>query len=822
MGIRHAKTLTLRGEAFNETRAKVIQDLAIPQSPQQLFDPFKAVRKSSRVQRSTKQGRERDKKKCRRLRIATPLLREPPPIIHKGDDFDFYTLTTSTRGLPLSKETQMKRAQDPHSSINRLMYGYVNHESKKIPKEDSKEGWAPRENKNREPVRRNVTVETTDAKALVAQDGIGNFMPPKPDLILADVDEYVVSESVTSVLDVATNEAKTSQSKPKSVSEPLIKDWVSNRNLLSRKSIIGKPNILGKTVKVLEGNPQQDLQKKEVIDSGCSRLYTNDDWNEVKQILRMELRLTLAYTYYCQLKVNAASFGLLQRTRTSMERHRYTPRWMERSTIASAIICLAINQKFNFSEYILDSMVKHLDNGTKFLMYPRVGKDFSRRDTPLFPAMLVPDQEDELGEETVVDEAVNKEMHDSLERATTTATSLDAEHDRGGGPRRQDTMRDTITQTRSENVSKQSNDPHLLRVNTLGSGEDSLKLNELMELCTKLSERVLNLETTKTTQEKEISSLKRRVKRLEKKRRSRTYRLKRSYKIGLSARVESSAKEPILDKENASKHGRNIADIDADADTILVDETTEDHGRYDDQEMFNISVLDDEEEVILKEAQDVQNVVKKVIEDITTAGIKETVSTVTLITTINVTPDELTMAQALVEIKKSKPKSATTTTKTVTIPTPDSTRPKTRGVVMQKPGETLITTIITKSSKVQEKGKGIMVEEPLKMKKKDQISFDEQEARRLQAEFDEQDKLAEEKAQLIEDENLAWEYVQAMMDADYELAARLHKEEQGELTIKEKSRLFMELMDKRKTHFEKLRAEEKRRKPPTKAQIRNQ
>nr|GEV61687.1 hypothetical protein [Tanacetum cinerariifolium] len=37
----------------------------------------------------------------------------------------------------------------------------------------------------------------------------GNFMPPKSDLILADVDEYVVSESVTSVPAIATNEAKT-------------------------------------------------------------------------------------------------------------------------------------------------------------------------------------------------------------------------------------------------------------------------------------------------------------------------------------------------------------------------------------------------------------------------------------------------------------------------------------------------------------------------------------------------------------------------------------------------------------------------------------
>nr|GFC54235.1 hypothetical protein [Tanacetum cinerariifolium] len=151
----------------------------------------------------------------------------------------------------------------------------------------------------------------------------------------------------------------------------------------------------------------------------------------------------------------------------------------------------------------------------------------------------------------------------------------------------------------------------------------------------------------------------------------------------------SSGKEQSLDEEDASKQGRNIADIDADAEITLVDETADDQGRYDDQEMFDISVLDDDKEFLLKEAQDVQNVVEKVIEDITTAGIKEIVSTAAPITTTDVTPDELTMAQALVEIKKSKPKSSTTTTTTttttVTIPTPDSTRPKPRGVVMQEP-----------------------------------------------------------------------------------------------------------------------------------------
>nr|GEZ12208.1 hypothetical protein [Tanacetum cinerariifolium] len=51
----------------------------------------------------------------------------------------------------------------------------------------------------------------------------------------------------------------------------------------------------------------------------------------------------------------------------------------------------------------------------------------------------------------------------------------------------------------------------------------------------------------------------------------------------------------------------------------------------------------------------------------------------------------------------------------------------------------------------------------------------------------------------------------------YELAERLQKEERGELTVEEKSRLFVEFMDKRKKHFAKLKAEEQRRKPLIKA-----
>nr|GEV01520.1 putative ribonuclease H-like domain-containing protein [Tanacetum cinerariifolium] len=168
----------------------------------------------------------------------------------------------------------------------------------------ARECRAQRENRNRKLVRRNVTVETTDANVLVAQDGFGydwsdqaedgptnfalmaytsssslsldsevndkyktgeryhavsplytrNFMSPKPDLILANVDEYVVSESVSNVPVVIINEAKTTESKSISISNPLIEDWVSDsedENVTKTKHMIGNMSYLSKINKLM-------------------------------------------------------------------------------------------------------------------------------------------------------------------------------------------------------------------------------------------------------------------------------------------------------------------------------------------------------------------------------------------------------------------------------------------------------------------------------------------------------------------------------------------------------------------------------------------
>nr|GFA32666.1 hypothetical protein [Tanacetum cinerariifolium] len=120
-----------------------------------------------------------------------------------------------------------------------------------------------------------------------------------------------------------------------------------------------------------------------------------------------------------------------------------------------------------------------------------------------------------------------------------------------------------------------------------------------------------------------------------------------------------------------------------------------------------------------------------------------------------------------------------------------------------------------------------MVDPGRPLKRKDQIMMDAEVAKNLEAQM--QAKMEEEErlARLKEEEtNIdlieSWDNTQAMMDVDYELPKRLQTEEHRELTIEKKSRLFVELMDKRKKYFAKLRSKEKRRKPPTKSQKRNQ
>ncbi|GJU46847.1 hypothetical protein Tco_1204113 [Tanacetum coccineum] len=99
----------------------------------------------------------------------------------------------------------------------------------------------------------------------------------------------------------------------------------------------------------------------------------------------------------------------------------------------------------------------------------------------------------------------------------------------------------------------------------------------------------------------------------------------------------------------------------------------------------------------------------------------------------------------------------------------------------------------TKSSQLssqqsQDKGKGIWIEPVKPMKKKDQISFDEETALKLQTEFNEEERLVREKAEKEQEANIAlietWDDIQAKIDADHQLAERLQAQEQEDLAFK--------------------------------------
>ncbi|GJU49562.1 hypothetical protein Tco_1219117 [Tanacetum coccineum] len=77
----------------------------------------------------------------------------------------------------------------------------------------------------------------------------------------------------------------------------------------------------------------------------------------------------------------------------------------------------------------------------------------------------------------------------------------------------------------------------------------------------------------------------------------------------------------------------------------------------------------------------------------------------------------------------------------------------------------------------------------------------------LQAKLEEEkriSRLKEEKANIALLES--WDNTQAMMDADFQLAQQMQTKEQEQLSIEEKSKLFVELLEKRKKHFAALRA----------------
>ncbi|GJU83904.1 hypothetical protein Tco_1291450 [Tanacetum coccineum] len=233
--------------------------------------------------------------------------------------------------------------------------------------------------------------------------------------------------------------------------------------------------------------------------------------------------------------------------------------------------------------------------------------------------------------------------------------------------------------------------------------------------------KVLDLEKAKSGQAIEIASLKKRVDKLEKRRKFRTTGLKRLKKVGAARRIESS-NDSLGAQEDASKQGRRIEDIDADAEVTLVNKTQE---RQDEDLMFDTGVLDDDEMFMdattgEKDEQSTKLNDSTAGEAVTTAGAEDSALPI-IPTTV-----EETLAQTLMEIKASKPKA--------------------KGIVfhdLEKQVSKL--TISVTQPLIKDKGKGIMQELERPLTKKDQVALDGDLARNIQAQLD---------AEIIEEERL--------------------------------------------------------------------
>nr|GEW04596.1 putative ribonuclease H-like domain-containing protein [Tanacetum cinerariifolium] len=94
--------------------------------------------------------------------------------------------------------------------------------------------------------------------------------------------------------------------------------------------------------------------------------YQFDEKDGIR-VTAVDLKLLMSGILLLLLVMKLMLFGLTKDA-TSAKRTA----WNEFScSMASAVICLATGRKFNFSKYIFDSMVRNVDSPSKFLMYPQ-------------------------------------------------------------------------------------------------------------------------------------------------------------------------------------------------------------------------------------------------------------------------------------------------------------------------------------------------------------------------------------------------------------------------------------------------------------------
>ncbi|GKA08467.1 hypothetical protein Tco_0687798, partial [Tanacetum coccineum] len=274
------------------------------------------------------------------------------------------------------------------------------------------------------------------------------------------------------------------------------------------------------------------------------------------------------------------------------------------TNIATAVICLTTNQKYNFSKLIFDGMLRHLEAKKKFVMYPRFisifldrqlanisvpldhfpvnsltskvfsfmikkGKHFSGKVTPLFDTMLVqPTQDEGASSERLSDEqpspspaptseVPNESLPDSSS-AQPSEVPYEQQPDPSPSPSPKPSptpsptpiVPDSIPEPTGENLGDHSSND-----TSLSGNEDAMTLQNVYDLCISLCQQV-------SDQAKEIKLLKAKIKKLKKQAKPVINHHKAYLKsVSLQQRFprNSYSKKHRVHKESVSKQGRKKA-----------------------------------------------------------------------------------------------------------------------------------------------------------------------------------------------------------------------------------------------------------------------
>ncbi|GJU95916.1 hypothetical protein Tco_1320672 [Tanacetum coccineum] len=538
------------------------------------------------------------------------------------------------------------------------------------------------------------------------------------------------------------------------------------------------------------------------------------------------------------------------------------------TNIATAVICLTSNQKFNFSKLIFDGMLRHLDATKKFVMYPRFisiflsnqltnvpvpldhfpihalsnkvfsfmvkkGKHFSGKVTPLFPNMLVQPTEDE-GEGS----ERPSEPQPTPSPPHPSKAHVEPQSDPSPGPSPTIPIPDPIPEGSGGNLGSQSSSDK-----SLSGSEGGLTLQSVYDL-------YLSLCTQVTAQAAEIKSLKAQVKKLKKQAMPfilhRTVKRKNQHKkkvLKTSKRrsVFKQGRKTVKSSKGAPTVPTNTEwdDLDMDIDDTMDYTLAQDEGKSDKVVEKGESIARQQSTDRQDEGTDIPKVstartklsTDKFEEGTTKPEPRESTSSASQ-TTPTPTPttfgDDETIAQVLLNMSQAKAVSKekkkgveNRNAKNAEIPRTTSTR----SVLTLKPLPKIDLKAKGKKRIEEDEESDTESEEITKAKKKfDQIAHDEEVARKIQEEWEaeeERKRLTEEEATKTALSN-EYDFIQARIEADRLLAERVQEAEREQFTVEERAKFLHDTIATQRRILAQQRTEAIRNKPPTKNQFRNQ